>query len=275
LYARHIAGRFNFAVTNGFMYLLSLASFAFGLWVCYRRGGRRFTFHTAVLSCAASAAIAWGVYHRRHARPLVIDNILNLADQNVELKALVAGRSTADIVNTIMAVNTFLALTAIGFVMGAICLVSVRPAPADLTPSDLKERARVIRVALMLVSAILVLYVILSRMLLQWPLSLLVEEQALALQKISTAVITYWSVAATIGLLAIFTPAIVSYQLDVDVYRAKPAGQAQTASEDKAGDGLDFAPRTIVSAAIALLAPLLASPIADALKSIIGALPTK
>jgi hypothetical protein len=55
LYARHIAGRFNFAVTNGFMYLLAAASLVFGLAVSYHRGGLRFTAATAVLACGASA----------------------------------------------------------------------------------------------------------------------------------------------------------------------------------------------------------------------------
>jgi hypothetical protein len=206
---------------------------------------------------------------------LVIDNILNVADRHAELRALTTDWSTAEIVNLIMTINTFFALVGVGFLLGGVFLVSVRPARADLTLEDLKDRVRVTRVSLILVSAILVLYVILSKLLLQWPLSLLRDAQALALQQIATALISYWSVAATLGMLAIFTPAIVAWQLDVESYRATRADQPQGAGQDKVDDGLEFARRSTVTALLAVVAPLLASPLADALKSAIGSLPVR
>jgi hypothetical protein len=93
------------------------------------------------------------------------------------------------------------------FIVGATFLVSIRDEKVDIKLDDLKGRLRVIRLALILVSMILVLYVIVGKLLLQWPLSLLVEPQQLALQRLIDAVISYWGAIATIALLTIFTPA--------------------------------------------------------------------
>jgi hypothetical protein len=126
--------------------------------------------------------------------------------------------------------------------------------------------------ALVLVSAILVLYVIVSKVLLQWPLSLLIDAQEVALKRIADALIMYWSVAATIALLMIFMPAIIAWWLDVEAYRASQNGGRQTAGAVGSSDGLDFAPGVTVTAVISVLAPLLASPVADSLKFVVGAL---
>ena len=61
--------------------------------------------------------------------------------------------------------------------MGAVCLASVRGARRNLTPGDLTRRRFEIQASLVLTSAILVVYVLVSKMLLDWPLSLLVDAQ--------------------------------------------------------------------------------------------------
>ena len=66
-----------------------------------------------------------------------------------------------------------------------------------------------------------------------------------------------------------FLPAMFAWWLDVEAYRrASP-------SVDGAGapDGLQFAPLKAVTSVVIALAPILVSPFADTLKSVIKALP--
>jgi hypothetical protein len=276
LYARHLAGRYNFAVANGFVYPLSALTLAFGAAIIYRRTRLPGLVVTTILACVFAFVMAYEVLHHKHARYLVIDRILSKADEHEQLKDLaIKNLPTAEIVNWIMGSSTFLALFAVWFIVGAMFLVSIRDEKVDITLDDLKGRLRVIRLAIILVSMILVLYVIVGKLLLQWPLSLLVEPQQLALQRLIDAVISYWGAIATIALLTIFTPAIIAWWLDVEAYRGGLKDQTKELGDDTATDELEFAPRWMITTLIPVVTPLLASPVLDGLKSVLGALPVR
>ena len=89
--------------------------------------------------------------------------------------------------------------------------------------------------------------------------------------------------SGSIALLAAFAPAIVAWSLDANLYRSGGAAaevgvgvesdgetQAPAASQD-AGVAA-FAPLSALTSIVAVLAPVLASPFLDAIKSILGAL---
>jgi Na+/melibiose symporter-like transporter len=74
----------------------------------------------------------------------------------------------------------------------------------------------------------------------------------------------------TIALVAAFAPAIIAWQLDVAAYNErspKQEGGAAVAMDIN----LVFAPMSLITSIVAVFAPLLASPFANALQSILGA----
>ena len=101
----------------------------------------------------------------------------------------------------------------------------------------------------------------------------------------------------TIAIIAAFTPAIIAWWLDVEHYRRETADKAQAprppqhkarkeaaraaaaADTDETHDPLSeqgpldefvFAPLSTISGIIAALAPLLASPVVDAIRSLLS-----
>jgi hypothetical protein len=297
LYARDLAGRYSYGVGVGFMYLLIALAVPFAGTIVYRRAGLPGLGIVAAGACLLAGYVSYNVVERPYARPLIIDGILLQADDYFAPKAPTAtapstpcpvidlpatrswtipgAHSTACMVDRIMVITSFIGVFAVGLMMGAVCLASVRSTRNDLEQDDLKRRRIEIQVAFVLTSAVLVVYVLISKMLLDWPLSLLADAQRPTFELISESVLFHWSAAATIVLLLIFIPALVAYLLDVAAYRARRRGDAETSASLPA-DGLEFARWSSGMANVVIaLAPLLASPIANMLKAIIGAVPVK
>jgi hypothetical protein len=270
VYARHIAGRYSFSVGSGFVYLVSAVAALFAGLVIYQRVGWIGLGIAVAASCGLAAYVTSNETSFPYARPLVMDWIFATADQDDNLKQLATGTdSTAAAVNRLMKIGTFVGVAAVGLLIAVFCLAAVRTQGPTL--DDLRRRLREIRVALVLASTILVLYVLVSKLLLQWPLSLLADAQRPAFQKIADAVLLHWSSAATIVLLMMSLPAAFAWWLDVDAYRRGTQAETGVAAED----GLRFAPLPAMGSLMVALAPLLASPFADTIKSVIGALPVK
>jgi hypothetical protein len=135
-------------------------------------------------------------------------------------------------------------------------------------------------------SGILVAGVLSSKTLLQWPLKLVSDAQAAALSPIADALTLELGATGTFALFAAYAPAIAAWTLDVNCFRAaqdkiakptpkptqpSPADPTQSDGADGNGDGLLFAPLSMLSSIFAVMAPLLASPFTDALKALLGA----
>jgi hypothetical protein len=133
-------------------------------------------------------------------------------------------------------------------------VTSIRASAAELTLRDLKKRREIARWVLGLGSAILVVAVVASEILVDWPPSLLARPQQLALKPIADAVSLLLGVIGTIALLAAFAPAIAAFTLDVRRYRVSTPVRS-----GPAGDELGFATVSSVTGLIVALGPLLAS----------------
>jgi len=229
----------------------------------------------------------------------VVENLLNQAELFPTMKLDDSPvRLTGDIVSTLVSVNTIAALVPVGMLLVALAALSVRDTDTIPKTADLMLRRTCLRLALALGSALFVIGVIANKVLVQWPLSLVSEPQGLALQPVADSVIMQLGTMGTIAIIAAFAPALAAWWLDVQIYEGDKAAKAdatnvaqkvrlnpvpnaaqpaKAAPQDNDSDSskassseFAFAPLSIVSGIIASLAPLLASPFADTLKSVLS-----
>ena len=264
LVAQHFSGLVNFGLTSGFLYFVSAGALAVSGLIIRRRLGDRML----ALAIAAFAVLgmleSWLVMADKQRRILVTDNILRLADGHDLLKDLPAAGRLVEL----LAFNLFVGLFAVGVVLMALAVGSVRRGPS-VDRADLEDRLFVIRVTIVLASALLVVAVLQTKALVEWPISLLVEAQRKALDPAGDALTRLWAGSASVALLAAFLPGIAAWYLDRWDYRTThPTSDAQP-------DGLDIAPLSTVTAVLAVLAPVVASPILDVAKSLVSAVGAK
>ena len=287
LIAQHIAGSFSFAVACAFLYLVCAATLLFSTAVVVwrLRGADIMDRRLALVAAIVLIALAGGISYWKWvgtpydlARPLVIDRVLNAADSFPALDRLaVKGRPTGDAVAKLIQVNTLIGLVPVGLLLVALFTLTLRPQDREIrrdpegTLDDLKKRLLAMRCALGLGSAILVVVVLGSKASLDWPLRLVSPAQAMALTPIADALTLTLGASGTIALFAAFAPATAAWWLDVGRYREiRAAGAAPAAAA--AADDLVFAPWPAVTGLMAVLAPLLASPLVNGVQSLLGAL---
>jgi hypothetical protein len=119
---------------------------------------------------------------------------------------------------------------------------------------------------LILSSALLVVNTLAAKALVEWPISLLEETQRKALDPAGDAITRLWAGSSSVSLLAAFLPGIAAWYLDRQDFRAVHRAADPVHAAD---DGLDIAPLSAVTAVIAVLAPVVASPILDTAKSLL------
>jgi hypothetical protein len=161
----------------------------------------------------------------------------------------------------------------LGLMSYAISLISIRPLASDLNVQDLRRRLWALRWAIVLASALLIITVVNVKVLLDWPLSLLENKQATALRTLASSMVFDVALGSTLVIVCFFLPSTVSYYLDVLQYRASHTtlAVAEGRRTDTADDeGLSFAPVASLASGLALLAPLLTSPVIDLLKRLFG-----
>jgi hypothetical protein len=114
--------------------------------------------------------------------------------------------------------------------------------------------------------------------LLDWPLTLLIDEQKNALSPLADALTFLLGGTGSIALIAAFAPAIVAWTLDAELYKStqaqsavqSPATQAGgSAAAGVPGSDLVFAPMPMIASVLVILAPVLTSPFVDGLRAIL------
>lgn len=284
--AQDISGRLRYAVASAFLYLMSAAGFTFSAIVVYVRLRAKALVVSIVGFTAMAFAIAQNPRSFELIRPLAVDLVLNASDKNPVLKRLAFdGFKTGDIIAGLVHFNTFVALLAVGMLLTALYSVSVRRTGADLSFEDLQTRRLIARCLLGFGSAIFVISVLASKVLVEWPPSLLIKPQELALKPIGEACTIHLGAMGTIGLLGAFGPAIVAYVLDVRSFRSrtpraqpnrmhpmesdpveKPVGGVTRTGRSR--EDLGFAPLSSIVELLGVLAPVLASPLVEIVTAI-------
>jgi hypothetical protein len=284
--ALSIAGRYAYAVASGFIYLVSAGAILFGISIANRRMTvTEFICATIPLVILATLIATSKLMTTPYdlARPLLVDKLLDAADSFDALKPL-GTKGTGEAVKWLVSVNTFVGLIAVAMIQISLFALSVRPDKGLLTKADLKIRLNAIRWALLFGSAILVATVLASKTLLHWPLKLVSDAQAAALAPIADILTLELGATGTFALFAACVPAIAAWSLDVACFRAPekehrkpatpdgyPAGDtAQSGNAADGDDGLAFAPLSMLTSAFVVLAPILASPLIDGIRSMLA-----
>jgi hypothetical protein len=262
LLANHIAGRLNVAYGYAFLVLVSAVAFAFGSYVLIDRYGWSVWAGVTGAFSAVTVTLAYIDLNHGSVRRFVADNILARADSHTLLQYLPA----VDNLRSLIMFGLCIGYLSVGLVLASLFVASIRRG-SYATLDDLKARLFIIRVGLILGSAILVVVVLSSRAVFDWPLSLLAEPDRKALAPAADALVRKWGAIGSISLIAAFLPAITAWYLDRECYRATPHPPPEP---KEIVTELEIAPLSTVTSIIAVLAPIIASPIFDALKSLLA-----
>jgi hypothetical protein len=294
LRALHYRGEAQYASASAFIYLASAAVLMFSLVIVYQRLKLRCWVSSLVVFSIIGYAIAYCLPKPR-GRELVVEGLLTKAELFPTIKLDgVRPPLTGEIASSLVSFNTIAALVPVGMLLMALAALSIRDSPSIPARTDLMQRRNCLRVALALGSTLFVIGVLANKALVGWPLSLVSAPQQVALQPIADAVTLQLGTMGTIAIVAAFTPAMVAWWLDVKIYEEDKAqkeaekkedSEAQRAidasevdadsSSEKQAAEFAFAPLSAITAIVAALAPLLASPFVDTLKSVAVALSGK
>jgi hypothetical protein len=301
--AKDLRGRALYAVASAFLYLASAAAFGYGFWIVGRRkGGARLALGALLVFVLAGHYVAANPRGFDLLRPLVVEDILAAANQlGRPFNVLTSGDADRSLFNQFVGVffdvnqfgdpavtglvrlNTIIGLIAVGMLLAALASASVRPENPP-THEELLKRREIMRIVLALGAAVLVAAVLCSKVLIEWPISLLSNSQQKAIAPIGEALNLMFGASCTMALIAALGPALAALRLDRRAFLAAIAGNRQaetteTTAQDRApansapaqrfADDLGFAPLPSISAAIAVFSPLLASHVLELVASVV------
>lgn len=266
-----LTARYNYAATSGVLYLVSAATLLLGGAIVFRRSKV-----LLLVGLVVSIVLAWEVTVVRtayaNAGQTFLRVLLDQADQNADVfKPLFdaykdpALFKISKAIRVIIDINTFVGLLAVGIALLAfavLCGPEEKPSLATL-----EERKANLQRMIALSSAILVVATFASKVVMDWPLGLIVAAQAEALKPLANALTSHLGMTGTIALFAAAAPALTGWYQDVKRYRADPANTAGGQKQD--ADKLEFGVSSAVTSIIAILAPALTSPLFASFKAIL------
>jgi hypothetical protein len=267
LIANHIAGRVNVAYSYAFLALVSAVAFVFGSFVIVRYSNAAVWLGVVVMFSLVTWFIASIDAQGEDIRAIVADNILARADADQLLKFMPA----AENLKSLIWLGLWIGYLSVSIILASLFFTSVRWVERS-SLEGLKERMWFIRASLILGSAILVVVVFSSRAVFDWPLSLLQAPDQKALKPAADALVHKWGAIGSISLIGAFLPAIAAWYLDREAYRSVPQPpRVKEEAQPDAGE-LEIAPLGLITSIVAALAPVIASPLFDAFKSLAAAM---
>jgi len=274
--ARDIGGRVRYVVASAFLCAVSIAAFGYGAAVVVRRRGRLPSWGPWAVFGGFALLSIWLAFNSagfERIRPLIVESILEAADAKQAWQ-------TASRALVLVRINTWVALVAVGTLLTALYTASLRCPGRKPDREDLLRRREIAHWVLGFGSAILVISVFASEILVDWPASLLAKSQQAALKPMGEALTLLLGAMGTIALFAAMAPALAAFMLDVHRYRAEtkpepepeqrsvaPPAEPAPKPAPPADDGLGFAPLPVVTAVVAAFAPLLASSLMQVAKA--------
>jgi hypothetical protein len=266
--AETLSGRYGYAAASGLLYVAAAATLLFSAMIVFQRGKWR----VVVAGLVVFSLLAWlltrlPTAYEDGGRFLL--SLLDRADDSDTIDWLRNVQLDPDFkvggtLNRLIWINTFCGLMPVGLALLAFGLLAVRPAKTDLTKEDLGMRLKALRTLIILSSVILVLATFASKTLLDWPLKLVMDNQAKALQPLANALTAHLGITGTIALFAAALPAILAWSEDVTLFRS-------TNPPPSTGDGLEFATSSMVTTVVAIIAPATISPIFNQLQLALSA----
>jgi len=327
LVARHFSGIIGFGIGTAMLWIASVALFAFaaGVILTLKDDGRRnvagtvfgpavspgcFFMGTVVVTGIFAAAGAIIFRQTPQLQLLVFKNVFDIADAHPWVEQMKISAHVLDFVT----LNIFFGIWAVGMWQWALFCAAVRPLVPDNPTKELLpalsdyliDRMSVIRTGVIVASILLVINVVTTKALVDWPLSLLTDDARQALAPAGNIIVQQWGVLGTLALIAAVAPAIIAWHLDRQDYRARrleaangntpppaatgagatksgaaeadagkpPAKPGQGKSDDAqpADDGLEVKLVSMITSVVALLAPMIASPLLSGLQSLFSLL---
>ena len=261
-------------VASAFLCAVSIAAFGYGAAVVVRRRGRLPPWGPWAVFGGFALLSIWLSFNSagfERIRPLIVESILEAADAKQAWQ-------TASRALVLVRINTWVALVAVGTLLAALYTASLRCPGRKPDREDLLRRREIAHWVLGFGSAILVISVFASEILVDWPASLLAKSQQAALKPMGEALTLLLGAMGTIALFAAMAPALAAFMLDVHRYRAEtkpepeqrsvaPPAEPAPKPAPPADDGLGFAPLPVVTAVVAAFAPLLASSLMQVAKA--------
>jgi hypothetical protein len=272
--ARDYAGHVAYAIATAFLVIVALAAFVFSAALVFQSWKWRGVIGAAFFWTGISWLIA-ALFSNVHGRYLVVRNLLNAADSFPGLGPFVTsshGRAlpTGQLMESLVFANTVVALVPVGMLLTALFLLTRRP-PERLTEAALASRRFLLRCLLWLASASFVMGVVCNKALVEWPLTLVKADEATALTPIADSLVLQFGALGSAAIFAAFAPAVAAWMLDVNALRhAAPSGGHH--GDAARTDTLQFAPMATVTSLAAVVAPMLASPVVDSVRSVLAAL---
>jgi hypothetical protein len=262
--ARDYAGHAAYAIASAFLAIIVLTTFIFSAALVFQSW--RWTGVIAL-------GVAW-YFSDVHGRYLVVRDLLNQADSFAGLAPFVTsshGRAlpTGQLMENLIFANTVLALIPIGMLLTALFLLTRRSQEPIETPALIARRL-LLRCLLWLASASFVMGVVCNKALVEWPLTLVKADQALALTPVANSLVLQFGALGTAAIFAAFLPAVAAWMLDANALREKIQSDGQPAAAQT--DALEFATMPAITSVMAVIAPLLTSPVVDSFRSVLGAL---
>ncbi len=307
--AKDLHGRVSYAVASAFLYLASAAAIVYGFWVVRRRNRARIAFVALLFFVFVGYFVAAHPTGFDLLRPLVVEHILAAANKlDPRFNVLASGDADRSLFNQfagclfrvdqfgdpavtgLVRLNTMIGLIAVGMLLAALASASVRPETPPNSPTneelllryeELLLRREIMQIVLALGAVVLVVAVLCSKILIEWPTSLLSNSQQKAIGPIGEALNLMFGASCTMALIAALGPALAALRLDRRAFlAARPDSQqagataqdrapANTAPAQRFPDDLGFAVWPSISAAIAVFSPLLAPLLAELVKSIV------
>jgi hypothetical protein len=294
--ARDVFGRTSYAIGSAFLYLASFAAMAFGFGVVARRHSVKRACLVLGVVAAVTRVLAGAASGFDLLRPMAIENIIGAAEKHASFPRSAPGEQFTRIaswvfpgldkfgeptVTALVRIDTFAGVLGVGMLLAALASVSVLEG-SHSTARKLRERRAVIRIVLALGAIVFVVSVIASRALIEWPLALLSNAQQKAVAPFGEALNWMFGATCTLCLIAAVGPAFVAFVLDRQVLRANQPTATPTpvpvpvqsagwkaGTADSSDDGLSFTPMRSVTTALAILSPLLASPVLQIIASLL------
>lgn len=269
-----LTARYNYAAMSGMLYLLSAATLLLGAGIVRHRSG-----WLLIAGLMASGALALVLSFTRTAyanggRTLLFF-LLEKADENKVMfqplfDAYKANFQVSNAIEWIVRLNTFVGLVAVGVALLAFAVLAGPEressfASLEERKTSLEERKTNLQQMIALSSGILVVSTFASKVLMDWPLSLIVAAQAEALKPLATALTSHLGLTGTMALFAAAAPALMGWSADVKGYRKASA----TGGQEQDADKLEFGLSSMVTSIIAILLPALTSPLFASFKAII------
>ena len=193
----------------------------------------------------------------------------SMVQTTVKTPALNHGQTAAEWVT---AISALVGVTATVALILLLADVAIGASGRETEARELRARWRIYRLVLGFAAFIFALSVVVVRGFYRWPLQIMDDAVAKANTALVDAAVQFWGVLFTLVLIFAALPGFLAIQIDVNRAAATGRTRPKEQQEWKVAEGLNVVTRDAFGGILAVLTPVLTSPVLDALGQVFGAL---